>query len=203
MKLQSLLALCALTLTACGGSPSSKTMNESTAPRAIIHTTAGDMTVEFWPEVAPRTVDNFLKLSREGFYDKTAFHRIIKGFMIQGGCPNTKPGGKGQPGTGGPGYQIKAEFNNRSHTKGVLSMARSAEPDSAGSQFFICHGNASFLNNKYTAFGKVISGEDVLEKIANIPCIAAHERAEVSTPTQRIEVTSVEVVGEAKVEKTK
>ena len=203
MKLQSLLALCALTLTACGSSPSSKTMNESSAPRAIIHTTAGDMTVEFWPEVAPRTVDNFLKLSREGFYDKTAFHRIIKGFMIQGGCPNTKPGGKGQPGTGSPGYQIKAEFNNRSHTKGVLSMARSAEPDSAGSQFFICHGNASFLNNKYTAFGKVISGEDVLEKIANIPCVATHEGAEVSTPTQRIEVTSVEVVGEAKVEKTK
>ena len=202
MKLQSLLALCALTLTACGSSPSSKTMNESTAPRAIIHTTAGDMTVEFWPEVAPRTVDNFLKLSREGFYDKTAFHRIIKGFMIQGGCPNTKPGGKGQPGTGSPGYQIKAEFNNRSHTKGVLSMARSAEPDSAGSQFFICHGNASFLNNKYTAFGKVISGEDVLEKIANIPCVGP----EGSTPTQRIEVTSVEVVGEAKVtklEKTK
>lgn len=197
MKLPSLLALCALTLTACGGSPSPKTMNESTAPRAIIHTTAGDMTVEFWPEVAPRTVDNFLKLSREGFYDKTAFHRIIKGFMIQGGCPNTKPGGKGQPGTGGPGYQIKAEFNNRSHTKGVLSMARSAEPDSAGSQFFICHGNASFLNNKYTAFGKVISGEDVLEKIANIPCVGQEN----STPTQRIEVTSVEVVGEAKVTK--
>ena len=197
MKLPSLLALCALTLTACGGSPSPKTMNESTAPRAIIHTTAGDMTVEFWPEVAPRTVDNFLKLSREGFYDKTAFHRIIKGFMIQGGCPNTKPGGKGQPGTGGPGYQIKAEFNNRSHTKGVLSMARSADPDSAGSQFFICHGNASFLNNKYTAFGKVISGEDVLEKIANIPCVGQEN----STPTQRIEVTSVEVVGEAKVTK--
>ena len=202
MKHLSLLALCALTLTACGGSPSSKTMNESTAPRAIIHTTAGDMTVEFWPEVAPLTVDNFLKLSREGFYDKTAFHRIIKGFMIQGGCPNTKPGGKGQPGTGNPGYQIKAEFNNRSHTKGVLSMARSADPDSAGSQFFICHGNASFLNNKYTAFGKVISGEDVLEKIANIPCVGQ----EGSTPTQRIEVTSVEVVGEAKAakaEKTK
>ncbi|TSA31543.1 MAG: peptidylprolyl isomerase [Opitutales bacterium] len=197
MKHLSLLALCALTLTACGGSPSSKTMNESTAPRAIIHTTAGDMTVEFWPEVAPRTVDNFLKLSREGFYDKTAFHRIIKGFMIQGGCPNTKPGGKGQPGTGSPGYQIKAEFNNRSHTKGVLSMARSADPDSAGSQFFICHGNASFLNNKYTAFGKVISGEDVLEKIANIPCVGPEN----STPTQRIEVTSVEVVGEAKVTK--
>jgi peptidyl-prolyl cis-trans isomerase B (cyclophilin B) len=197
MKHLSLLALCALTLTACGGSPSSKTMNESTAPRAIIHTTAGDMTVEFWPEVAPRTVDNFLKLSREGFYDKTAFHRIIKGFMIQGGCPNTKPGGKGQPGTGSPGYQIKAEFNNRSHTKGILSMARSADPDSAGSQFFICHGNASFLNNKYTAFGKVISGEDVLEKIANIPCVGPEN----STPTQRIEVTSVEVVGEAKVTK--
>ncbi len=172
------------------------------AENAIIKTSYGEMTVSFWPDVAPKTVENFKKLAREGFYDGTAFHRIIKGFMIQGGCPNTKPGGKGQPGTGGPGYQIKAEFNNRSHTKGVLSMARSADPDSAGSQFFICHGNASFLNNKYTAFGKVISGEDVLEKIANIPCVGP----EGSTPTQRIEVTSVEVVGEAKVtklEKTK
>lgn len=172
------------------------------AENAVIKTSYGEMTIAFWPEVAPKHVENFKKLAREGFYDGTAFHRIIKGFMIQGGCPNTKPGGKGQPGTGSPGYQIKAEFNNRSHTKGVLSMARSADPDSAGSQFFICHGNASFLNNKYTAFGKVISGEDVLEKIANIPCVGP----EGSTPTQRIEVTSVEVVGEAKVtklEKTK
>jgi len=159
-------------------------------PRAIIHTNYGDMTVEFWPDVAPRTVDNFLKLSREKFYDGTAFHRIIKGFMIQGGCPNSKVGARGVPGTGGPGYQVKAEFNNRSHVKGVLSMARSSDPDSAGSQFFVCHGDASFLNNKYTAFGKLVAGEETLNKIANVRCVGM----EGSTPTERVEITSVEIV---------
>jgi peptidyl-prolyl cis-trans isomerase B (cyclophilin B) len=159
-------------------------------PRAIIHTNYGDMTVEFWPDVAPRTVDNFLKLSREKFYDGTAFHRVIKGFMIQGGCPNSKVGARGVPGTGGPGYMVKAEFNNRAHVKGVLSMARSSDPDSAGSQFFICHGEASFLNNKYTAFGKLVDGEEVLNKIANIRCVGQ----EGSTPTERVEITGVELV---------
>ena len=159
-------------------------------PRAIIHTNYGDMTVEFWPDVAPRTVDNFLKLSREKFYDGTAFHRVIKGFMIQGGCPNSKVGARGVPGTGGPGYMVKAEFNNRAHVKGVLSMARSQDVDSAGSQFFVCHGDASFLNNKYTAFGKLVSGEEVLNKIAAIRCVGQ----EGSTPTERVEITSVELV---------
>jgi len=148
------------------------------------------MTVEFWPDVAPRTVDNFLKLSRENFYNGTAFHRIIKGFMIQGGCPNSKIGARGMAGTGGPGYQVKAEFNNRAHVKGVLSMARSSDPDSAGSQFFICHGDASFLNNKYTAFGKLVSGEEVLNKIAAVRCVGM----EGSTPTERVEITGVEIV---------
>ena len=169
-------------------------MKESSAagatPRAIIHTNFGDMTVEFWPDVAPRTVENFLKLSREKFYDGTAFHRVIKGFMIQGGCPNSKIGARGMPGTGSPGYQIKAEFNNRAHVKGVLSMARSADPDSAGSQFFVCHGDASFLNNKYTAFGKLVAGEETLNKIANIRCVGMER----STPTERVEITSVEIV---------
>lgn len=162
----------------------------SGTPRAIIHTNYGDMTVEFWPDVAPRTVDNFLKLSREKFYDGTAFHRVIKGFMIQGGCPNSKVGARGVPGTGGPGYMVKAEFNNRAHVKGVLSMARSSDPDSAGSQFFVCHGDASFLNNKYTAFGKLVAGEEVLNKIAAIRCVGQ----EGSTPTERVEITSVELV---------
>jgi peptidyl-prolyl cis-trans isomerase B (cyclophilin B) len=162
----------------------------ASTPRAIIHTNYGDMTVEFWPDVAPRTVDNFLKLSREKFYDGTAFHRVIKGFMIQGGCPNSKVGARGVPGTGGPGYMVKAEFNNRAHVKGVLSMARSSDPDSAGSQFFVCHGDASFLNNKYTAFGKLVSGEEVLNKIAAIRCVGQ----EGSTPTERVEITSVELV---------
>ena len=199
MKSLRLLAACLLGLgLAHAADTPSTNMKESTdpkaAPRAIIHTTYGDMTVEFWPDVAPRTVDNFLKLAREGFYEGTCFHRIIRGFMIQGGCPNSKAGSRGMPGTGGPGYQIKAEFNNRSHTKGVLSMARSADPDSAGSQFFICHGDASFLNNKYTAFGKLVDGEKVLDKIANIACVGPEK----SSPTERVEVTSVEVVGEKK-----
>jgi peptidyl-prolyl cis-trans isomerase B (cyclophilin B) len=159
-------------------------------PRAIIHTNYGDMTVEFWPDVAPRTVENFLKLSRENFYNGTAFHRIIKGFMIQGGCPNSKIGARGAPGTGGPGYQVKAEFNNRKHEKGVLSMARSSDPDSAGSQFFVCHGDADFLNNKYTAFGKLVAGEETLNKIAGIACVG-QER---STPTERVEITSIELI---------
>ena len=202
MRSLRLLASCLLGLALAHAAETPSTnMKESSdpkaAPRAIIHTTYGDMTVEFWPDVAPRTVENFLKLAREGFYDGTCFHRILKGFMIQGGCPNSKLGAKGQPGTGGPGYQIKAEFNNRSHTKGVLSMARTRDPDSAGSQFFICHGVASSLNNEYTAFGKLVDGEKVLDKIAAIACVGPER----SSPTERVEVTSVEVVGEKKPEK--
>jgi peptidyl-prolyl cis-trans isomerase B (cyclophilin B) len=180
----------ALALSSCNNQEQMKDSPAAGTPRAIIHTNYGDMTVEFWPDVAPRTVDNFLKLSREKFYDGSAFHRIIKGFMIQGGCPNSKVGARGVPGTGGPGYQIKAEFNNRAHEKGVLSMARSSAPDSAGSQFFICHGNASFLNNQYTAFGKLVAGEEVLNKIANVVCVGPER----STPTERVEITSVELV---------
>ena len=134
---------------------------------AVIKTTAGEMVVEFWPEVAPKTVENFKTLAKKGFYDGTAFHRIIKGFMIQGGDPNTKdPAKEALWGQGDPGYKIKAEFNNRSHKRGVLSMARSADPDSAGCQFFICHGDPTFLDGKYTTFGKLIKGDDVLEKLA-------------------------------------
>ena len=184
--LSAVAVVAALTLSSCNQ------MKDSSAgtPRAIIHTNYGDMTVEFWPDVAPRTVDNFLKLSREKFYDGSAFHRVIKGFMIQGGCPNSKIGARGVPGTGGPGYMVKAEFNNRAHVKGVLSMARSSDPDSAGSQFFVCHGDASFLNNKYTAFGKLVAGEETLNKIANIRCVGQ----EGSTPTERVEITSIELV---------
>ncbi len=160
------------------------------AENAIIKTSYGDMTVSFWPDVAPKTVENFKKLAREGFYDGTAFHRIIKGFMIQGGCPNTKKGGKGMPGTGSPGHTVKAEFSAKAHTRGVLSMARSSHPDSAGSQFFICHGDARFLDNQYTAFGTLIAGDDVLERIATVPT-SGSER---STPVDRIEVTSVRLV---------
>jgi peptidyl-prolyl cis-trans isomerase B (cyclophilin B) len=158
--------------------------------QAVIKTSFGEMTVAFWPDVAPKTVENFKKLAREGFYDGTSFHRIIKGSMVQGGCPNTREGKGGTPGTGGPGYTIKAEFNPKSHVRGVLSMARSAHPDSAGSQFFICHGDAKFLDRQYTAFGELVSGEDVLEKIANVPT-GGSER---STPLQRVALESVKIV---------
>lgn len=162
----------------------------TTKELAVISTTKGDLTLEFWPDVAPGHVANFKKLATEGFYNGTAFHRIIKGFMIQGGCPNTKPGGRGMPGTGGPGYQIKAEFNTKAHTRGVLSMARSSNPDSAGSQFFICHGDAKFLDRQYTAFGQLVKGDDVLEAIATVPT-GGPER---STPSERVEIKSITFV---------
>ena len=171
-------------------------MSNAPAPAkevAIIKTSYGDMTITFWPDVAPKTVENFKKLAREGFYDGTAFHRIIKGFMIQGGCPNTKKGAGGMPGTGDAGYKVKAEFNSKSHVRGVISMARSAHPDSAGSQFFICHGDAKFLDNQYTAFGNVVAGDDVLEKIASVP-VKSGGGGEKSTPIERIEVESVRIV---------
>jgi peptidyl-prolyl cis-trans isomerase B (cyclophilin B) len=154
----------------------------------IIKTTEGDLVVEFWPEVAPKTVENFKTLARKGFYDGTCFHRVIKGFMIQGGDPNTKdPSKESSWGTGGPGHTVKAEFSDRSHTRGVLSMARSNHPDSAGSQFFICHGNAKFLDGQYTAFGKVIKGDEVLEKIATTPT------RQPDRPNKRMGVESVTI----------
>jgi len=156
---------------------------------AVITTTAGDMVVEFWPEVAPKTIENFKTLAKKGFYDGTAFHRVIKDFMVQGGDPLTKdPSQEARWGTGDPGYKIKAEFNERSHTRGVLSMARSNDPDSAGSQFFICHGNPTFLDRKYTTFGKVIKGDDVLEKIGTTPTHAPDR------PNTRQGIESIKIV---------
>jgi peptidyl-prolyl cis-trans isomerase B (cyclophilin B) len=152
------------------------------------------MVVQFWSDVAPNTVENFKKLAKQGFYNGSAFHRIVKGFMIQGGDPLTRDAKQeARWGTGGPGYQIKAEFNPRSHQRGVLSMARSNDPDSAGSQFFICLGDASFLNGKYTGFGALIKGDDVLGKIGDTPTTRGGG-GEMSKPTKRIEVTSVEIV---------
>jgi len=155
---------------------------------AIISTTEGDLVIEFWPDVAPGHVENFKKLAQKGFYDGTAFHRVIKGFMIQGGDPLTKDASKESAwGTGDPGYKIKAEFNKKSHVRGVVSMARSNHPDSAGSQFFICHRDPKFLDGQYTAFGKLIKGDDVLEKIATTP-IHPGDR-----PVKRMGVTSVKI----------
>jgi peptidyl-prolyl cis-trans isomerase B (cyclophilin B) len=161
---------------------------------AVIKTTEGEMIVEFWTDIAPKTVENFKKLAKEGFYDGTAFHRIMKGFMIQGGDPLTKDTSKEDAwGTGGPGHTVKAEFNDRKHVRGVLSMARSAHPDSAGSQFFICLDPAPSLDKKYTGFGKLIKGEDVLLKIGDTP-VGASRSGEASKPQKRIEVQSVKIV---------
>src|SRR6478609_4574637 len=151
--------------------------------QAVIKTTAGDLVLEFWSDVAPKTVENFKTLAKKGFYDGTAFHRIVQGFMIQGGDPLTKEAKKEREwGTGGPGHTVKAEFNDKSHQRGVLSMARSSDPDSAGSQFFICLGDASFLNNKYTAFGKLIKGDDVLGKLGDVETTFGRGGGEKSKP---------------------
>jgi peptidyl-prolyl cis-trans isomerase B (cyclophilin B) len=156
---------------------------------AIIKTTEGEMVIEFWTDVAPKTVENFKTLAKKGFYDGTCFHRVIKDFMVQGGDPLTKDAGKEASwGTGGPGHTVKAEFNDRHHDRGVLSMARSQDPDSAGSQFFICHGNPRFLDRQYTAFGKVIKGDDVLEKIGTTPT-RPQDR-----PNKRMGIESIKIV---------
>ena len=161
---------------------------------AVIKTSEGEMVAEFWPEVAPNTVENFKKLARSGFYDGTAFHRIVKGFMIQGGDPLTKDAAKeSRYGTGDPGYKIKAEFNDRSHERGVLSMARSSDPDSAGSQFFICLANVSRLDHQYTTFGKIIKGDDVLGKIGDTE-VTTSDSGERSKPTKRVTVESIKIV---------
>jgi peptidyl-prolyl cis-trans isomerase B (cyclophilin B) len=164
------------------------TMNEPKEV-AVIKTSEGEMVAEFWPDVAPKTVANFKKLAKEGFYDGTAFHRVIKGFMIQGGDPLTKDESKqSRWGTGDPGYKIDAEFNKKSHERGVLSMARSQDPNSAGSQFFICHGAPKFLDGQYTAFGKLIKGDDVLEKIATTKTLPGDR------PEKRMNVESIKIV---------
>ena len=156
---------------------------------AVIKTSEGEMVLEFWPDVAPGHVENFKKLAKKGFYDGTCFHRVIKGFMIQGGDPLTKDeANQGRWGTGDPGYKIKAEFNDKPHVRGVLSMARSNDPNSAGSQFFICHGDPRFLDKQYTAFGKLIKGDDVLEKIATTP-VRPGDR-----PVKRMNVESIKIV---------
>jgi peptidyl-prolyl cis-trans isomerase B (cyclophilin B) len=160
----------------------------------IIETSAGRMVVEFWPDVAAKTVENFKKLAGEGFYDGTCFHRIVKGFMIQGGDPLTKdPSREQEWGTGGPGYKVKAEFNQRPHVRGVLSMARSQHPDSAGSQFFICLADARFLDGEYTAFGRLTEGDEVLEKIGGTP-VSRGPGGEMSRPTSRVTVESIRIV---------
>jgi len=192
MKLSILIAmLCAVFFAAAQLGAEEKKENPMNTSNevAVIKTSEGDMVAEFWPDVAPKTVENFKKLARQGFYDGTAFHRIIKGFMIQGGDPLTKDESKRASwGTGDPGYKIAAEFNEKSHTRGVLSMARSNDPNSAGSQFFICHGDPTFLDRQYTAFGKLIKGDEVLEKIATT------RTGPSDRPLKRINLESIKIV---------
>jgi peptidyl-prolyl cis-trans isomerase B (cyclophilin B) len=160
---------------------------------AVIKTSEGEMVVQFWTDAAPNTIENFKKLARAGFYDGTIFHRIVKGFMIQGGDPNSKDPAKEESyGQGDPGYKIKAEFNHHSHNRGVISMARGPDPDSAGSQFFICLAPVPRLDGQYTTFGKLIKGEDVLEKIANTP-VTKNNMGEMSKPTKRIVIESIKI----------
>lgn len=137
---------------------------------ATIETDFGNIVLRLFPQTAPGHVDNFIKLAKEGFYDGTAFHRVIPGFMIQGGDPNTKDEDRSNDGQGGPGFNIKAEFSNTPHRRGILSMARSPSgPDTAGSQFFIVVSDSLFLDGQYSVFGEVIEGMDVVDRIVNAP----------------------------------
>jgi peptidyl-prolyl cis-trans isomerase B (cyclophilin B) len=166
---------------------------------AVIKTNEGEMVVQFWTDAAPNTIENFKKLARSGFYDGTIFHRIVKGFMIQGGDPNSKdPGKESRYGEGGPGYKIKAEFNDHSHQRGVISMAREPDPDSAGSQFFICLAPVPRLDGEYTTFGKLIKGDDVLQKIGDTP-VTRNSAGENSKPTKRVVIESIKIVPAASV----
>ena len=149
---------------------------------AVIETKFGKIEMEFFEDKAPGHVKNFKDLAKKGFYDGTIFHRVIPGFMIQGGDPNTKSDDRSAHGMGGPGYSINAEFNDTPHKRGILSMARSQDPNSAGSQFFIVVKKSSFLDGKYTAFGKVLSGMAVADQIVNAP------RDKRDNPDERIEM---------------
>ena len=143
----------------------------------------GEIVLKFFPDVAPGHVKNFTDLARKGFYNGTTFHRVIPGFMIQGGDPNSKNPDRSSHGVGGPGYRIKAEFNSKPHKRGVISMARANDPDSAGSQFFICVADANFLDWQYTAFGEVVTGMDVADKVVNM------KRDSKDNPLERVEMT--------------
>ena len=188
------VVVCAALATVLGGWPGLALAAEKGAPapqagpkkesRAVIKTKFGEMEIKFYSDLAPKHVENFLKLAKSGFYNGTIFHRVIPGFMIQGGDPNTKDFAKKESyGQGGPGYGVKAEFNETPHKRGIVSMARASDPDSAGSQFFIVVENSFFLDRKYTAFGEVVRGMGVADKIVNLP------RDEKDNPKERVEMT--------------
>lgn len=159
-----------------------KKVQDLSKVKAIIETSYGNIELKFFPEKAPKHVENFMNLAKSGFYDGTIFHRVIPGFMIQGGDPNTKGPDKMTYGTGGPGHHVKAEFNDIPHKRGILSMARAQNPDSAGSQFFIVVKDSFFLDRQYTVFGEVVSGMEVADKIVNLP------RNSRDLPNERVEM---------------
>lgn len=187
-------ALLSATVFAADETKDETTPKSSANEVAVIKTSEGDMVVQFWTDAAGNTVDNFKKLARQGFFDGTTFHRIVKGFMIQGGDPNSKdPAKEDSYGQGGPGYNVKAEFNSHSHDRGVISMARGPDPDSAGSQFFICLAPVHRLDHQYTTFGKLIKGQDVLDKIGDIP-VTRNSMGEPSKPSKRVVIESIKIV---------
>ena len=165
-----------------------QTMEQTTA---IIETKFGEINLKFFPEVAPNHVKSFIDLANDGFYDGTTFHRIVPGFVIQGGDPNTKSDDRSRHGMGGPGFTLKAEFSKLPHKRGSLSMARAANPDSAGSQFFICVADAPFLDGEYTIFGEVVEGMDVVDKIVSQP------KDQRDNPIERVDM-KVKIVGPEK-----
>jgi peptidyl-prolyl cis-trans isomerase B (cyclophilin B) len=156
------------------------------APKAMLKTKLGDMEIMFFPDKAPKHVENFITLAKSGFYNGTIFHRVIPGFMIQGGDPNTKDARKPETyGMGGPGHHVNAEFNDIPHRRGIVSMARTNDPNSAGSQFFIVVKDSNFLDGQYTVFGEVVKGMEVADKIVNLPRNAR------DLPSERVEMTVV------------
>ena len=177
----------------CAAEPA-ETSSSGNDEVAMIQTSEGNMVVQFWSDAAPKTIENFKKLARSGFYNDTTFHRIVKGFMIQGGDPLTKdPAKEKDYGNGGPGYSIKAEFNRHEHQRGVISMARDNDPDSGGSQFFICLAAVPRLDGKYTTFGRLIKGDEVLTKIGDEP-VKKNSEGETSSPLKRVVIQSIKIV---------
>jgi peptidyl-prolyl cis-trans isomerase B (cyclophilin B) len=161
---------------------------QNSAPKATITVSSkgeqwGQIILRFFPDVAPNHVQNFTSLAKQGFYNGTTFHRVIPGFMIQGGDPNSKNADRSSHGMGGPGHRVKAEFNSKPHKRGTVSMARANDPDSAGSQFFICVNDANFLDWQYTVFGEVESGMDVADRVVNA------KRDGRDNPLERVEMT--------------
>ena len=155
--------------------------------RAVLKTSMGDITIAFLVDKAPRTCEHFVRLARQGFYDGLTFHRVIKDFMVQGGCPRGD-------GSGGPGFTLRAEFNDTPHLRGVVSMARGTDPHSAGSQFFIVQAEARYLDSRYTAFAKVVEGLEVVDKIASVP-VGENRFRELSTPREPVFINRIVLEG--------